>query len=161
MWQNHFAPKIPKRIKMTAPKRSSQIVLLRFQSVSSDLSDNSVYTTILVIFDDIEASHMTLRLFYDRDDSPMASVDKISVLDKFTFKVSHPYGCSKLVSVGQWKDRIQADFNSSLFTCTAFTCQGSSGAHVSCVEYDYLWLSSFVHSGGLKSGFNYSGVGVI
>uniref|UniRef100_A0A2C9LTQ4 Uncharacterized protein n=1 Tax=Biomphalaria glabrata TaxID=6526 RepID=A0A2C9LTQ4_BIOGL len=38
-----------------------------------------VHTATHVVFDDIEASHMTLRLFYDRDDSPVVSVDKVRV----------------------------------------------------------------------------------
>ncbi|KAI8780339.1 hypothetical protein BgiBS90_019533, partial [Biomphalaria glabrata] len=114
-----------------------------------------VYTATHVVFDAIEADHTTLRLFYDKDDTPVVSVDKVSVVDvnieddmcwlkcvtcdntlgnklmemlkhfeniwrkvyykysdsrsphKLTFIVSHPHGCSKQVSVGQWKDRLK------------------------------------------------------
>ncbi|KAK6975830.1 hypothetical protein BgiMline_022215, partial [Biomphalaria glabrata] len=37
-------------------------------------------TAAHVVFDDIEASQTTLRLFYDRDDSPVVIVDKVSVV---------------------------------------------------------------------------------
>ncbi|KAI8780326.1 hypothetical protein BgiBS90_019520, partial [Biomphalaria glabrata] len=167
-----------------------------------------VYTATHVAFDDIEANHTTLRLFYDRDDSKSVSVDKVSVVrvniendlcrlkcvtcdntlgnklkkmwehfenvlekvrdkykasrseHKLTFIVSHPHGCSKQVSVGQWKDRLEVDKYSSKFTYTTCTCPGSSGAHVHCLGYDNHWTwSELVHSRSLKSGLNCSGVG--
>ncbi|KAI8780381.1 hypothetical protein BgiBS90_019575, partial [Biomphalaria glabrata] len=79
---------------------------------------------------------------------------------KLTFIVSHPHGCSKQVSVGQWKDRLEVDGRSKL-TYTTCTCPGSSGAHVHCLGY-YDWSSfDLVHSGSRKSGLNYSGVGLV
>ncbi|XP_055866374.1 uncharacterized protein LOC106069413 [Biomphalaria glabrata] len=167
-----------------------------------------VYTATHVVFDDIEANHTTLRLFYDTNDSPMFSVDKVSVryvdieedwcvlncvtcdktlgnklmemfkhfvnvywkvCDKYsasrsphklTFIVSHPHGCSKQVSVGQWKDRLKVGYKSK-FTYTTCTCPGSSGAHVQCLGYNDLTWSDLVHSGNFKSGLNYSGVGIV
>ncbi|KAI8780338.1 hypothetical protein BgiBS90_019532 [Biomphalaria glabrata] len=165
-----------------------------------------VYTATHVVFDNIEANHTNLRLFYDRDGSPKISVDKVSVRSvnieddlcwlkcvtcdktlgnklmemwkhsvnvwrkvfdkysesifkhKFLFIVSHPHGCSKQVSVGQWKDKLNVGYNSK-FTYTTCTCPGSSGAYVQCLGYnDYLTWSNLVHSGS-KSGLNYSGVG--
>ena len=129
-------------------------------------------TATHVVFDDIEASHTSLRLFYDSDDSPVVSVDKVSVdyvnieydwcklkcvtcdknvgnklkemwehyddvwrkvfnkykkcrdVVKLTFIVSHPHGCSKQVSVGQWKDKHQVgdDKYRTQFTYTTCTC---------------------------------------
>ncbi|KAH9512426.1 hypothetical protein Btru_039543 [Bulinus truncatus] len=38
-----------------------------------------VYTATHVVFDDIEASHTSLRLFYDREDSTVVSVNQVSV----------------------------------------------------------------------------------
>ncbi|KAI8779690.1 hypothetical protein BgiBS90_018884, partial [Biomphalaria glabrata] len=167
-----------------------------------------VNTATHVAFDDIEANHTTLRLFYDRDDSPVVSVDKVSAVDvnieydrcrlncvtcdktlgnklmemfkhfenvwwkvynkysdsrfqnKLTFMVSHPHGCSKQVSVGQWKGRLEVD-NNSQFTYTTCTCPGSGGAHVHCLGYKDWTLSYLVHSGSLKSGLNYSAAGFV
>ncbi|KAI8761547.1 hypothetical protein BgiBS90_030579 [Biomphalaria glabrata] len=164
-----------------------------------------VSTATHVVFDDIEASHTTLRLFYDRDESPMVSINKVSVKyvkmehdlcvlncvtcdknvgyklmeifkhyeniwekvwnkysdrsqHKFLFIVSHPHGCSKQVSVGQWKDKLKVGDRFKL-TYTTCTCPGSSGAHVNCLGY-FVWSwSNLVHSGGFKSGLNYSGLG--
>ncbi|KAK0055619.1 hypothetical protein Bpfe_014894 [Biomphalaria pfeifferi] len=167
-----------------------------------------VYTATHVVFDDIEANNTTLRLFYDRDDSPVVSVDKVSVDNvnieddlcrlncvtcdktlgkklmemwehylnvwrkvrnkyydskhKLTFIVSHPHGCSKQVSVGQWKDRLEVGGFRSKYTYTTCTCPGSSGAHVHCLGYrDYWTWPELVHSGSLKSGLNYSGVSFV
>ncbi|KAK6964607.1 hypothetical protein BgiMline_031846, partial [Biomphalaria glabrata] len=167
-----------------------------------------VTTATHVVFDDIEANHTTLRLFYDRDDSPVVSVDKVSVVHvnieddlcwlkcvtcdetlgnklfemwknystvsekvlnkysafrskhKLTFIVSHPHGCSKQVSIGQWKDRLEVGHGSK-FTYTTCTCPGSSGANVQCLVYsDWTWFD-LVHSGSFKSGLNHSGAGLV
>ncbi|XP_055893800.1 uncharacterized protein LOC106071263 isoform X2 [Biomphalaria glabrata] len=40
-----------------------------------------VTTATHVIYDDIEANHTTLRLFYDRNESPEVSVDKVNVVN--------------------------------------------------------------------------------
>ncbi|KAI8780361.1 hypothetical protein BgiBS90_019555, partial [Biomphalaria glabrata] len=40
-----------------------------------------VNTATHVVFDAIEANHTSLRFFYNRDDSPVVSVDKVSVVD--------------------------------------------------------------------------------
>ncbi|KAK6964600.1 hypothetical protein BgiMline_031839 [Biomphalaria glabrata] len=165
-----------------------------------------VTTATHVVFDDSEANHTTLRLFYDRDDSQVVSVDKVSVHyfnieydmcvlncvtcdktlgnklmeifkhfenfwrkvynkysdsgspHKLTFIVSHPHGCSKQVSVGQWKERLEVGSRSQ-FTYTTCTCPGSSGAQVHCLGYRYWTWSALVHSDSLKSKINYSGVG--
>ena len=169
-----------------------------------------VVTAAHVVFDDIEASHTTLRLFYDSDDSKLVllkdKVGRVDVdiekdrcrfhcvtcdenlgnklekmlkhygdvrekvlnkykksrdIDKINFIVSHPHGCSKQVSVGQWKDKVQVgeDEDDHKFTYTTCTCPGSSGATVHCVGYDYSGWSELVHSGSLNPGLNYSGVG--
>ncbi|XP_055866807.1 uncharacterized protein LOC106060062 isoform X2 [Biomphalaria glabrata] len=168
-----------------------------------------VTTAAHVVFDDIEANHTTLTMFYDRDGSPVVSVDKVSARyvnieddlcglkcvtcdktlginmlklwkhyknvwrkicnkyrdsrsqHKLNFIVSHPHGCSKQVSVGQWKDKLKVGTFNSKFTYTTCTCPGSSGAHVHCLGYnDNLIWPNLVHSGS-KSGLNYSGVGFI
>uniref|UniRef100_A0A2C9M072 Uncharacterized protein n=1 Tax=Biomphalaria glabrata TaxID=6526 RepID=A0A2C9M072_BIOGL len=167
-----------------------------------------VYTATHVVFDDIEANNTTLRLFYDREDSPVVSVDNVMVEDvsveddlcrlncvscdkylgdkltkisqvyfdvwekvtnkyfdsrdkyKITFIVSHPHGCSKQVSVGQWKEKHKVG-DRIKFSYTTCTCPGSSGAFVQCVGYsDKLW-SDLVHSGSLRQDLNYSGAGFV
>uniref|UniRef100_A0A2C9LEA5 Uncharacterized protein n=1 Tax=Biomphalaria glabrata TaxID=6526 RepID=A0A2C9LEA5_BIOGL len=166
-----------------------------------------VHTATHLVFDGTEASYTTLRLFYDTDESPVVSVDTVTVGDlyiqydriclkcvtcdtnvgnklmemwehfknvwekvfkkyrdsrskhKFNFIVSHPHGCSKQVSVGQWKDRYKVD-GRSIFTYNTCTCPGSSGAYVHSLGYTVHWTwSEPVHCGSLKTGLNYSGAG--
>nr|KAI8743072.1 hypothetical protein BgiMline_021481 [Biomphalaria glabrata] len=164
-----------------------------------------VFTATHVVFDDDEATYTTLRLFYNRDDSPVVIIDKVSlesanieydrcllkcvtcdqvlgsnlrklwghyenvwekVLKKYTnsrnkhkllFIVSHPHGCSKQVSVGHWKEKLEVGAKTKL-TYTTSTCPGSSGAHVQCVGYFDGW-SDLVHSGSFNSELNYSAPG--
>ena len=168
-----------------------------------------MFTAAHVVFDDIEASHTTLRLFYDREDSPLVILkDTLFFYDvdiegdkcmftcvtcdenlgnklkkmkkdfdyfwrkvfnkyatardihKLNFIVSHPHGCSKQVSVGQWKDKVKVGKRKydHKFTYTTCTCPGSSGATVHCVGYND-GCPDLVHSGSLNPGLNYSGVG--
>ncbi|KAK6975832.1 hypothetical protein BgiMline_022217, partial [Biomphalaria glabrata] len=81
---------------------------------------------------------------------------------KLNFIVSHPHGCSKHVSIGQWKVKIDVDGRSQ-FTYTSCTCPGSSGAHVQCVGHNEgsCWWFNLVHTGSLKSGLDYSGAGAL
>ncbi|KAK6969823.1 hypothetical protein BgiMline_025431 [Biomphalaria glabrata] len=166
-----------------------------------------LHTASHVVFDDYEAKHTTLRLFYDKDDSPVVIVDKVMVdyvnvdydicvlkcvtcdeslgnrltemydnhliawnlvlykytrtrdKHKMTFIVSHPHGCPKQISIGQWKDKEEIH-DRTKFTYSTPTCPGSSGASVHCVGYSCMaWNSELVHSGCMKLGLNYSGAG--
>ncbi|KAK6975286.1 hypothetical protein BgiMline_021636 [Biomphalaria glabrata] len=184
-------------------------------SASSVWWEIDVNTATHVVFDDIEASHTILRLFFDRENCDKVVVDTVSVQYfnieydmcglkcvtcdenlgkkliemwkdyeiihgkvfnkyksasventsqgvefKLNFIVSHPHGCSKQVSVGEWKDRLEVGEDRAKFTYTTCTCPGSSGAHVICLGYNDDWLSDLVHSGTLDSKINYSGVGL-
>ena len=166
-----------------------------------------VDTAAHVVFDDIEARHTSCRLFFDDQDSPLVTLDKVSVVgvnierdscvlkyetcdvtlgdklykmaahwddlcnkvnkkykmrrftDKLNFIVSHPHGCPKQVSVGQWVDNIKVsqynkDIDYTKLTYTTSTCPGSSGASVHCpgLAVDH------VHNGALESGLNYSSI---
>uniref|UniRef100_A0A2C9M0U8 Uncharacterized protein n=1 Tax=Biomphalaria glabrata TaxID=6526 RepID=A0A2C9M0U8_BIOGL len=170
--------------------------------------DFKVYTATHVVFDEMEASHTYLRLFYDKNDSPEVIVDRVSVDythvehdrcllncvtcdetvgqrlevtwrryretwpkvrriyreskhgDRLTFIVSHPHGCSKQISVGQWKNKYQMGNRFKYkFTYTTCTCPGSSGAYVHCVGYN-RWATQLAHSGTSTEG-NFSGAGFI
>ncbi|KAK0044127.1 hypothetical protein Bpfe_026461, partial [Biomphalaria pfeifferi] len=90
---------------------------------------------------------------------------KSKYTDKLALTVSHPHGCTKQVSVGQWVDRIMldGDENFSCYTYTTPTCPGTSGATVYVLGYHngqrYMYSDHHVHSGVSKSGFNYCGNG--
>ncbi|XP_055898679.1 uncharacterized protein LOC106075259 isoform X1 [Biomphalaria glabrata] len=160
----------------------------------------NVVTAATLVFDDIEASNATLRLFYDREYSPLLilkdnlSVEKKDimsdrsllrcvtcdkklgeklekmlasylcikkkVLDRYSeyrnvhklmFIVSHPHGCSKHVSIGQWLNVYTLANGKYKFTYHTGTCPGSSGASV-----HYIGFGTYVHCGSLTSGLNYS-----
>ncbi|KAK6963659.1 hypothetical protein BgiMline_030818 [Biomphalaria glabrata] len=71
--------------------------------------------------------------------------------------VSHPHGCSKQVSVGEWLDvKLEDDGAWTQYHYNTATCPGSSGATV--IMLGYTGTDDHVHSGGSKD-FNYSGVG--
>ncbi|XP_055897829.1 uncharacterized protein LOC106077567 isoform X1 [Biomphalaria glabrata] len=81
--------------------------------------------------------------------------------EKFNFIVSHPHGCAKQVSVGQFVSNEKiSEANDKLdmtkLTYTTSTCPGSSGAMVFCVGFGD---TSHVHSGTLSPALNFSGVG--
>ncbi|XP_055896907.1 uncharacterized protein LOC106076698 isoform X2 [Biomphalaria glabrata] len=165
-----------------------------------------VTTARHVVFDDIEARETSLRLFYDKQDSPVVRLDGVSIFsantefdsailqcatcdvsigeklfrlkekhlrfrnkvieiyalrsnDDFNFLVSHPHGCTKQVSFGQWKNYYKMRLDDRerdlrKLTYTTSTCPGSSGARVYSLGY-----CDHVHSGTLLSGLNYSSTG--
>ncbi|XP_059162429.1 uncharacterized protein LOC131945835 [Physella acuta] len=83
---------------------------------------------------------------------------RFGYVDKLTIIVSHPHGCPKQVSVGQWT-HIRERKGWYKFTYTTCTCPGSSGAHVYMPGY-VVWLWSRPHSGSNSEG-NYSGEDVV
>nr|KAI8729236.1 hypothetical protein BgiMline_031935 [Biomphalaria glabrata] len=165
-----------------------------------------IHTAAHVVFDDSEASHTTLLLFYDEHDSSSCQVnlgnvsvesvnvekdksklkcvtcdeklgnrlyelmrhfcelwkkvkDKYKKKSKFTFIVSHPHGCTKQVSVGEWVGNhkfgdYSGTYDLTKLTYTTSTCPGSSGAAVHCIGFG----TGHFHSGTLGK-VNYSGVG--
>ncbi|XP_059157987.1 uncharacterized protein LOC131942247 [Physella acuta] len=79
-------------------------------------------------------------------------------LNKLTVIVSHPHGCPKQVSVGQWTHKRERDGVNSKVTrywYTTCTCPGSSGATVYRLRHDE-WFYLHPHSGSNPEG-NYSG----
>ncbi|XP_059152799.1 uncharacterized protein LOC131938688 [Physella acuta] len=76
----------------------------------------------------------------------------LSDVDKLTIIVSHPHGCPKQVSVGQWTHRYVRD-GLTKYTYTTCTCPGSSGSTVYANGLNG-WLSH-LHCGSSVQG-NYS-----
>ncbi|XP_059146792.1 uncharacterized protein LOC131934713 isoform X3 [Physella acuta] len=76
-------------------------------------------------------------------------------VDKLTVIVSHPHGCPKQVSVGQWTHKRERVGRYTRYWYTTCTCPGSSGACVYRLGYDRLWYQH-PHSGSNSEG-NYSG----
>ncbi|XP_059159756.1 uncharacterized protein LOC131943567 [Physella acuta] len=74
-------------------------------------------------------------------------------VDKLTIIVSHPHGCPKQVSVGQWTHRQERD-GWTRYWYTTCTCPGSSGACV--YRMGYVYLCDHPHSGWDSEG-NHSG----
>ncbi|XP_059174487.1 uncharacterized protein LOC131954757 [Physella acuta] len=74
-------------------------------------------------------------------------------VDKLVVIVSHPHGCPKRISVGQWTDKHDW-WGLSRYTYTASTCPGSSGAYV--YKLGCMGVYSHPHSGSCAS-VNYSG----
>ncbi|XP_059168770.1 uncharacterized protein LOC131950568 [Physella acuta] len=75
-------------------------------------------------------------------------------VDKLTVIVSHPHGCPKQVSVGQWTHKHERG-DWIRYWYTTCTCPGSSGASVYMLGYGGLPYSK-PHSGSNSKG-NYSG----
>ncbi|XP_055884235.1 uncharacterized protein LOC106073196 isoform X2 [Biomphalaria glabrata] len=72
--------------------------------------------------------------------------------NNFIFIVSHPHGCCKMVSLGQWNEKYKTDERDFKFTYTASTCPGVVGGKVNITGYPV----GHVHSGSLLSGLNYT-----
>ncbi|XP_059165680.1 uncharacterized protein LOC131948166 isoform X1 [Physella acuta] len=80
---------------------------------------------------------------------------RLGDVDKLTVIVSHPHGCPKQVSVGQWTHTLESDFRHTRYWYTTCTCPGSSGAPVYRLGYGG-WSYHHSHSGSNSEG-NYSG----
>ncbi|KAH9519853.1 hypothetical protein Btru_071071 [Bulinus truncatus] len=64
---------------------------------------------------------------------------------------SHPHGCSKQITVGEWKHRMDVRDEETVYIYTTATCPGSSGA--SLYIMGRLGVGhSHVHSGGSDTG---------
>ncbi|XP_055896677.1 uncharacterized protein LOC129928104 isoform X2 [Biomphalaria glabrata] len=72
-------------------------------------------------------------------------------IHKLMFLVSHPHGCCKRISFGQWNEKYIVKTYFDKFTYSTCTCPGSSGARVYCLGY--AWS---IHEGNMKCGLNYS-----
>uniref|UniRef100_A0A2C9LNL4 Uncharacterized protein n=1 Tax=Biomphalaria glabrata TaxID=6526 RepID=A0A2C9LNL4_BIOGL len=80
---------------------------------------------------------------------------------KLCFIVSHPHGCPKQVSIGEWltsvkKREYSKDYDLTKLTYNTCTCPGSSGAYVHSIGLG----GSHVHTGCKGYGINFSGHGI-
>ncbi|KAH9495357.1 hypothetical protein Btru_017545 [Bulinus truncatus] len=79
--------------------------------------------------------------------------------DKLTIIVSHPHGCSKQISIGEWTRKYEVRRGTTKYSYTACTCPGSSGAPVYTLgRSGWRWMYSHVHSGA-GAEVNFSGLG--
>ncbi|KAK6959103.1 hypothetical protein BgiMline_036577 [Biomphalaria glabrata] len=79
--------------------------------------------------------------------------------DRLTIIVSHPHGCSKQISLGEWTAKYEVSRGTTKYSYTACTCPGSSGAPVYTLgRSGWRWMYSHVHSGA-ASDVNFSGLG--
>uniref|UniRef100_A0A0B7BDA2 Uncharacterized protein n=1 Tax=Arion vulgaris TaxID=1028688 RepID=A0A0B7BDA2_9EUPU len=80
---------------------------------------------------------------------------------KLTIIVSHPHGCSKTITIGQYEERIEDKNNDAyvFYKYTTATCTGSSGAPVYVLSRWWWWGCDHPHSGQLEDNekLNYSG----
>ncbi|XP_059141214.1 uncharacterized protein LOC131929045 [Physella acuta] len=124
--------------------------------IEGDLGQLSYLTRDLELVDELD------KLCRDFDDLCREGWDKYRRfvdVDKLTVIVSHPHGCSKQVSVGQWTHKCERDDLYTTYTrywYTTCTCPGSAGAYVYRVGCNPR-CCHHVHSGSNSEG-NYSGV---
>ncbi|KAK0042310.1 hypothetical protein Bpfe_028285 [Biomphalaria pfeifferi] len=83
---------------------------------------------------------------------------------KMAVVVSHPHGCSKQISLGQWLEKVKGEEeNVFKHTYTACTCPGSSGAPVYFAGFTFNCNVSYgfqfnerAHSGAFGKEINFS-----
>ncbi|XP_059162438.1 uncharacterized protein LOC131945843 [Physella acuta] len=114
--------------------------------------DGCMFTCVSCDLELVDKLDKMLQHFEGLREKSRDKYRKIFGLDKLAVIVSHPHGCSKQVSVGQWTDRHEGKV---LYKYTTCTCTGSSGAYVYLPGYD-RW--SHPHSGSNCEG-NYCGEG--
>ncbi|XP_059145850.1 uncharacterized protein LOC131932993 [Physella acuta] len=79
--------------------------------------------------------------------------------DKLTLLVSHPHGCFKQISIGEWTDKDSESYPMTRYAYTAPTCPGSSGAFLFVLGREpYYYAYDHVHSGS-NSITNFSSFG--
>ncbi|CAG5123805.1 unnamed protein product [Candidula unifasciata] len=81
---------------------------------------------------------------------------------KLTIIVSHPHGCSKQISIGEFVQRDEMDYNDAYtkYTYTTPTCPGCSGGPVYVLSRWWWWGCDHPHGGQCEENenLNYSGI---
>ncbi|XP_059146803.1 uncharacterized protein LOC131934715 [Physella acuta] len=121
--------------------------------IEGDRCKLSYVTCDLELVDELDKM---CRYFYDICRVVNNKYGKHDNVDKLAVIVSHPHGCPKQVSVGQWTHKHMKDGYRTRYWYTTCTCPGSSGATVYTLEYDCSWDYQHPHSGSNFEG-NYSG----
>ncbi|KAH9495351.1 hypothetical protein Btru_017521 [Bulinus truncatus] len=68
-------------------------------------------------------------------------------IDRLAILVSHPHGCGKRISFGEWKDRYLVGHGTTKYSYTSATCPGSSGAPIYMLgRSGWRWMYYHVHS---------------
>ncbi|XP_059145796.1 uncharacterized protein LOC131932921 [Physella acuta] len=115
--------------------------------------DRCEFTCVSCDLELVDELYWTCRRFDDLCVKIREKYWKSDNNDKLTVIVSHPHGCPKKVSVGQWT-HIHEGKVWPKYTYTTCTCPGSSGACVYMPGYDGLLTRP--HSGSNSVG-NYCG----
>ncbi|XP_059148129.1 uncharacterized protein LOC131935639 [Physella acuta] len=121
--------------------------------IDGDLCELRYVTCDLNLVDELE---MMCQLFDRFCTEVRKKYSRFVDVDKLTVIVSHPHGCPKQVSVGQWTHKRERDDYRTRYVYTTCTCPGSSGATVYSLEYIRSWDYQHLHSGSNDEG-NYSG----
>ncbi|XP_059146781.1 uncharacterized protein LOC131934711 [Physella acuta] len=123
--------------------------------IEGDMCELSYVTCDLELVDELDKMYQRFDgLCWEVSNKYERFVD----VDKLTVIVSHPHGCPKQVSVGQWTHKHERDDGRYYWTSywyTTCTCPGSSGAPVYRLGFG-RWLYHHPHSGSNSEG-NYSG----
>ncbi|XP_059146791.1 uncharacterized protein LOC131934713 isoform X2 [Physella acuta] len=121
--------------------------------IERDWCELSYVTCDLELVDELDKM---CESFYDLCGKVKDKYMRFVNVDKLTVIVSHPHGCPKQVSVGQWTHRRERDVKWTRYWYTTCTCPGSSGAYVYRLGYDGGFWYPHPHSGSNSEG-NYSG----
>ncbi|XP_059148124.1 uncharacterized protein LOC131935637 isoform X1 [Physella acuta] len=122
--------------------------------IEGDVCELTYVTCDLNLIDELDKM---CGCFYDLHEEVNDKYRRFDDVDNLTVIVSHPHGCPKQVSVGQWtrkREREEKPITYTRYWYTTCTCPGSSGATVFRLDYDRLLYTP--HSGSNSEG-NYSG----
>uniref|UniRef100_A0A0B6Y9A1 Uncharacterized protein n=1 Tax=Arion vulgaris TaxID=1028688 RepID=A0A0B6Y9A1_9EUPU len=124
---------------------------MRYITHDLDLADKleKMVNRCLCLSSEVPTTHDSIRSERRKLNRLSSLWSKYIPWNKLTIVVSHPHGCSKQVSVGNYTTKDRDDCNMIKYTYTASTCPGSSGARVLVTWKEYIaWFYTIVHSGG-------------
>lgn len=138
---------------------SSQSPLVNLEGIEivrSDVAgDRCVFSCVTHDLSLIDKLQNTMDTYEALDWKVNDKYSKTLEKHKIAIIVSHPHGCTKQVSIGQWMHRYFVTDEQTKYTYNTCTCPGSTGAPVYILGRDSL-MSNHNHSGANAEG-NYSG----